>query len=998
MASSAADLAIILRARDEASGPLRAVHASLGALGNAAAAPGKMLGGLMDGLGKIGLAGMGIQALAAGARGLGDALGVGLVNEMEQVSASINAFTKDGEKTKQILAEIRTEANSTPFGFRELASATSALMPVAKMAKVGYMDLVKQAEVLAASNPMEGLGGASFALREAVSGDFTSIIERFNLSRTTINKLKAEGVPALEIVRRAMLEMGFDSDLIAAKAQTLEGRWSTFMDTIDTVKMTIAQPIFDALKEGLIGLQGIFDSNMETIQAWSEKIATNIKAVIDIGKALFVAFTQDAGAIGIVLDKIREIFGEDAANMVQPFLQAVMELIPIMKQLVETGDLGVFADNIKEAFGIDISGAVLVVTKAFTFLTDVMGQYAAHIRNVAIPNMMALVSWLGDQLPKVMTWLTDTGWPALQNAMSAVSTWWTSTGEPAFQTIVTWLGDTLPPVISWLTDTGWPALVGAAQAVGTKFQEIGGFFGELITELEKQGVFETLRQTWDDIVAIGGDLAAMLKGNTDEYRAAGPEVDNYNGHARATAGILKEMAADFRSTVADIRTFVQWIKDAKDGIGSFIAIAGGLSNPLAMIKELARLSGQNISIGISTGIRDGTPQAVGAARDMAEAVINTTDESFDIHSPSLVFAEIGRRLLEGLGIGIKDSTFTAINSMQSLIEKLTDLARKNDIGDAIVSQVRNQLEGLDAAVGTALKQAGKISGMREEFATNKLFARPEELAFRQRMNEIDKEALLIQEQMVPLLKAVKLAEQEVSVARERLNDIRDDGDKGAIKTAEKQIERAEASLKATQAVLKPYEDQNDAIEERESALRREEAMWRNTREQIELNQEQALTAEEQLQKLFESRAKAADDAIGQMEEVNNVLEDQKDITEDVNDQVNDLIDNLGDLSFDELLGAFNVDLPGRAAGGFVSRMRPYVVGERGPELFVPGISGSIISNENLRGMRGGGEGGDIYVTVQVNGSVMAERDLAETVRRELIRNGTRNGSAMGGRA
>lgn len=41
-------------------------------------------------------------------------------------------------------------------------------------------------------------------------------------------------------------------------------------------------------------------------------------------------------------------------------------------------------------------------------------------------------------------------------------------------------------------------------------------------------------------------------------------------------------------------------------------------------------------------------------------------------------------------------------------------------------------------------------------------------------------------------------------------------------------------------------------------------------------------------------------------------------------------------------------LPGRATGGSVSPLRPYVVGERGPELFVPTSSGRIESNENLR--------------------------------------------------
>jgi chorismate mutase len=56
--------------------------------------------------------------------------------------------------------------------------------------------------------------------------------------------------------------------------------------------------------------------------------------------------------------------------------------------------------------------------------------------------------------------------------------------------------------------------------------------------------------------------------------------------------------------------------------------------------------------------------------------------------------------------------------------------------------------------------------------------------------------------------------------------------------------------------------------------------------------------------------------------------------------------------------------PGRAAGGPVTNGRPYVVGEKGPELFVPSGSGNIIPNSAMRS--GGGSGGMGGVTVNYN--------------------------------
>ena len=50
---------------------------------------------------------------------------------------------------------------------------------------------------------------------------------------------------------------------------------------------------------------------------------------------------------------------------------------------------------------------------------------------------------------------------------------------------------------------------------------------------------------------------------------------------------------------------------------------------------------------------------------------------------------------------------------------------------------------------------------------------------------------------------------------------------------------------------------------------------------------------------------------------------------------------------------FGFNIPGKAAGGTVSGGSAYVVGERGPELFVPRMSGTIIPNHALSNVGGG---------------------------------------------
>lgn len=67
-------------------------------------------------------------------------------------------------------------------------------------------------------------------------------------------------------------------------------------------------------------------------------------------------------------------------------------------------------------------------------------------------------------------------------------------------------------------------------------------------------------------------------------------------------------------------------------------------------------------------------------------------------------------------------------------------------------------------------------------------------------------------------------------------------------------------------------------------------------------------------------------------------------------------------------------IPARANGGPVNANTPYMVGERGPELFVPARSGSITPNNQLRGNGGG---------VTVNQTINVTTGVQQTVRNEI---------------
>lgn len=75
----------------------------------------------------------------------------------------------------------------------------------------------------------------------------------------------------------------------------------------------------------------------------------------------------------------------------------------------------------------------------------------------------------------------------------------------------------------------------------------------------------------------------------------------------------------------------------------------------------------------------------------------------------------------------------------------------------------------------------------------------------------------------------------------------------------------------------------------------------------------------------------------------------------------------------------------RAAGGPVSASTPYIVGEKGPELFIPQASGNIVSNRN---MPAGGGRMDVRVFVDDDGRLQAAIDRRTDARIERYEQGS----------
>lgn len=113
--------------------------------------------------------------------------------------------------------------------------------------------------------------------------------------------------------------------------------------------------------------------------------------------------------------------------------------------------------------------------------------------------------------------------------------------------------------------------------------------------------------------------------------------------------------------------------------------------------------------------------------------------------------------------------------------------------------------------------------------------------------------------------------------------------------------------------------------------------------------------------------------------------------EEIVDRVGDVLGAVGKIG--GAVGKIGGLIPGRASGGPVSAGQAYVVGERGPELFIPGSDGQIAANWSAPNAARGG--GGVNVTI-AGGTFMGSKDeiaeaLVNAVHDSLLRKQRRTG-------
>ena len=345
-------------------------------------------------------------------------------------------------------------------------------------------------------------------------------------------------------------------------------------------------------------------------QFLGDEVMPKLALAWDAVNAVVAAFTDDAGAIGIVYDVIRKVFGDTVADFLQPFLQWFMDAIPGILTFVDdvTSYFAAFGDDLGKLFRGDLPGAVSDFLGHFeewtVFLANHLAQWGREFLSWLLPLIPPLLEQLSTLLERVGSWMLD---PALPTIIEHLTKWG--------QAFVAWVGPQIPPllealagllgsVLAWILDPALPAII-------EKLAEWAGAF--------VRWVFDAAAKLPDALMSILDAIGTWVSGTGQKVveghggDLAGSLIQGIvNGIANGAGAIGNALSdAVGKAVQAAIGGFSRGFGGGGGGGGGGATGAYNPTEAAAYIRERAASLGINPDVALAVARSEGLNNPVG---------------------------------------------------------------------------------------------------------------------------------------------------------------------------------------------------------------------------------------------------------------------------------------------------------------------------------------------------------------------------------------------------
>ena len=444
-----------------------------------------------------------------------------------------------------------------------------------------------------------------------------------------------------------------DIAAVNALLDTSADRWKELSEAIDDSKGAASEMVATQL-DNLAGDITLFKFALEGAQiAVSDGLTPTLREFVQFGTSGLSKITEAFEKGGIT--GAMEAFGtvlSDGLNMIiekiPDFINAGMEL------------LGALGQGILDNLPVIVDAAVqVVVMLAQGFVT-------------ALPE---LVKGFITLIEALKTSLSENAEPLLEAGKTLLTYIWEgiSTGLPEF---VANAYAAIPGIIEQITafikehgtdfiGAGLDLMHDLIQGILESFPDIIAALTDLVIEMaltltDPTNLAKMIETAGEIIMALANGLLEAIPKLLDAL----PQIIS-NLVGALIAAIPQIIAVGLQLIVALATGLIQAIPRLVAAIPALItAIVGGLVKGVKAIKDV----GKDMIEGLWRGIKERWEGMVRDFKNLASGFVDGVKRLFGIHSPSRVFAEIGKYIDEGLALGIIGN----VNIVDSAMDKLTD--------------------------------------------------------------------------------------------------------------------------------------------------------------------------------------------------------------------------------------------------------------------------------------------------------------------------------------
>jgi len=234
----------------------------------------------------------GIVGAYVGAQGAAAAFNatIGAAAKYEQSEVAVNAIFNDKEASSAYLAMVDKMAIDSPLlSSGDMLSSSKGLVAMTKNVN-DLGDAWGIIERLMVLDPTQGTDGAAFALKEMWQGDSLSMVERFGLNKTELNRIKKLAIPQqIAEISKLLDGMGITQATVNSMGETTLGYWAQIQERAQKFMRTIGESGNSKLGDSLGKIVGIFDNtDMDSMaKKLGDTLGTIVDKAIDIGKWLW---------------------------------------------------------------------------------------------------------------------------------------------------------------------------------------------------------------------------------------------------------------------------------------------------------------------------------------------------------------------------------------------------------------------------------------------------------------------------------------------------------------------------------------------------------------------------------------------------------------------------------------------------------------------------------------------------------------------------------------